>query len=93
MFFSQTKGKVVIHVVLKFKACYKNNVAKFWDRIEPILHQKLTGQTGSLFIDPSSFKFSGKKMYDMELFYSFNLNMVFCYANENSILFFKCHFI
>ncbi|XP_073898195.1 transmembrane protease serine 11C-like [Castor canadensis] len=55
---SQTKGKVVIHVVLKFKACYKNNVAKFWDRIEPILHQKLTGQTGSLFIDPSSFKFS-----------------------------------
>ncbi|XP_008852044.1 transmembrane protease serine 11C-like [Nannospalax galili] len=55
---SQTKGKVVIHVVLKFKSCYKNNAEKFWDRIETILYQKLKSQNGSLLIDSSSFKFS-----------------------------------
>ncbi|XP_012864457.1 PREDICTED: transmembrane protease serine 11G-like [Dipodomys ordii] len=55
---SRAKGKSVIHVVLKFKSCCKNNAAKFWDKIETILRQKLTGQTGSLIIDASSFKFS-----------------------------------
>ncbi|XP_048220834.1 transmembrane protease serine 11C-like [Perognathus longimembris pacificus] len=55
---SRANGKVVIHVVLKFKSCCKNNAAKFWDRIETILRQKLTGQIGSLLIDASSFKFS-----------------------------------
>nr|XP_004665428.2 transmembrane protease serine 11C-like [Jaculus jaculus] len=59
---SQAKGKVVIHVVMKFKSCYKNNTAKFWDRIEAILYQKLNGQTGALFIDTSSFKFSDIEM-------------------------------
>ncbi|XP_003513925.1 transmembrane protease serine 11C [Cricetulus griseus] len=54
---SKANGKVVIHAVLKFKACYKNNIEKFWDSIESILYQKLKGQTG-LLIDPSSFKFS-----------------------------------
>ncbi|XP_008579103.1 PREDICTED: transmembrane protease serine 11B-like protein [Galeopterus variegatus] len=59
---SRAKGKVIIHAVLKFKSCYKNNTGKFWDRIETILHQKLTGETGSLCIDPSSFKFSDIEM-------------------------------
>lgn len=63
MFCSKAKGKVVIHVVLKFKSCYENSAAKFWDRIETILHEKLKSQTGSLMIDSSSFKFSGKNMY------------------------------
>ncbi|EHB18417.1 Transmembrane protease, serine 11D [Heterocephalus glaber] len=56
---SNAKGKVVIHVVLKFKSCCENSAAKFWERIETILHEKLKGQTGSLLIDSSSFKFSG----------------------------------
>ncbi|XP_028642638.1 transmembrane protease serine 11C isoform X2 [Grammomys surdaster] len=55
---SKAKGKVVIHAVLKFKACYKNNVEKFWNSVETILYQKLKSQTG-LLIDFSSFKFSG----------------------------------
>ncbi|KAM5159305.1 transmembrane protease serine 11C-like [Callospermophilus lateralis] len=55
---SKAKGKVVIHAILKFKSCYKNNAAKFWDRTETILREKLKGQTRSLFIDSSSFKFS-----------------------------------
>ncbi|XP_023418167.2 transmembrane protease serine 11C-like [Cavia porcellus] len=55
---SQAKGKVVIHVVLKFKSCYKNSSAKFWERIETILREKLKQQTTSLLIDSSSFKFS-----------------------------------
>ncbi|CAH6887240.1 Tmprss11c [Phodopus roborovskii] len=58
---SKANGKVVIHAVLKFKACYKNNVEKFWDSIENILYEKLTGRTG-LLIDPSSFKFSDWKV-------------------------------
>lgn len=63
MFCSQAKGKVVIHVVLKFKSCYKNSSAKFWERIETILREKLKQQTTSLLIDSSSFKFSGKNIY------------------------------
>ncbi|CAO2639540.1 Transmembrane protease serine 11C [Lemmus lemmus] len=55
---SKANGKVVIHAVLKFKACYRNNVEKFWDSIETIVYQKLKRQTG-LLIDFSSFKFSG----------------------------------
>ncbi|XP_034365284.1 transmembrane protease serine 11C [Arvicanthis niloticus] len=54
---SKAKGKVVIHAVLKFKSCYKNNVEKFWNSVETILYQKLKSQTG-LLIDFSSFKFS-----------------------------------
>ncbi|NP_001399454.1 transmembrane protease, serine 11C isoform 1 [Rattus norvegicus] len=54
---SKAKGKVVIHGVLKFKSCYKNNVEKFWDSVETILYQKLKSQT-RLLIDSSSFKFS-----------------------------------
>lgn len=79
MFYSKANGKVVIHAVLKFKACYKNNIEKFWDSIESILYQKLKGQTG-LLIDPSSFKFSGKNIYGMEWLSSFNQNVVFCYT-------------
>ncbi|XP_071068828.1 transmembrane protease serine 11C-like [Dasypus novemcinctus] len=56
---SQTKGKVIVHSVLKFKSCYKNHAAKFRDRIKTTLYQKLKGKTGSLHIDSSSFKFSG----------------------------------
>ncbi|KAM6220902.1 transmembrane protease serine 11C-like [Rhynchocyon petersi] len=59
---SRVKGKVIVHAVLKFKSCYKNNAAKFWDRIETILRQKLEGKTGSLCIDASTFKFSELKM-------------------------------
>nr|XP_048302227.1 transmembrane protease serine 11C [Myodes glareolus] len=54
---SKANGKVVIHAVLKFKACYRNNVEKFWESIETIVYQKLKHQTG-LLIDFSSFKFS-----------------------------------
>ena len=50
---------MVIHAVLKFMSYFKYKAAKFWDRIETILHQKLKGETGSLLIDSSSFKFSG----------------------------------
>lgn len=64
MFSSKAKGKVVIHGVLKFKSCYKNNVEKFWDSVETILYQKLKSQT-RLLIDSSSFKFSGKNMYGL----------------------------
>ncbi|KAM9237257.1 LOW QUALITY PROTEIN: transmembrane protease serine 11C-like [Dugong dugon] len=60
--FSQVKGKTIVHTVLKFKSCYKNNAAKFWDRIETILLQKLKGKTGSLSIATSSFKFSDIEM-------------------------------
>ncbi|KFO20452.1 Transmembrane protease serine 11D, partial [Fukomys damarensis] len=56
---SNAKGKVVIHVVLKFKSCYENSTAKFWEKIETVLREKLRGLTGSLLIDSSSFKFSG----------------------------------
>uniref|UniRef100_A0A8C8ZR07 Transmembrane protease serine n=1 Tax=Prolemur simus TaxID=1328070 RepID=A0A8C8ZR07_PROSS len=56
---SRAQGKVIIHTVLKFKSCYKNSAAKFGDKIKTILQQKLKGETGSLCIDPSSFKFSG----------------------------------
>ncbi|KAM5340303.1 transmembrane protease serine 11C-like [Glossophaga mutica] len=59
---SQAKGKVVIHAVLKFMSCFKYKAAKFWDRIETILHQKLNGETGSLHIDSSSFKLSDMEM-------------------------------
>ncbi|XP_055967277.1 transmembrane protease serine 11C-like [Sorex fumeus] len=59
---SRTKGKVLIHTVLKFKSCYKNNAAKFRDRIEALLHEKLKGKTGSLSIDSSSFRFSDMPM-------------------------------
>lgn len=62
MFYSKANGKVVIHAVLKFKACYRNNVEKFWDSVETIVYQKLKRQTG-LLIDFSSFKFSGKNIY------------------------------
>ncbi|XP_006902787.1 PREDICTED: transmembrane protease serine 11E-like [Elephantulus edwardii] len=62
LFYSQLKGKVIVHAVLKFKSCYKNNAAKFWDRIETILRQKLEGKTGSLCVDPSTFKFSDIEM-------------------------------
>ncbi|KAM5282536.1 transmembrane protease serine 11C-like [Hipposideros larvatus] len=56
---SQAKGKVVIHVMLKFISCFKNKAAQFQKRIENILQQKLNGETGSLHIDSSSFKISG----------------------------------
>ncbi|KAF4013023.1 hypothetical protein G4228_004617 [Cervus hanglu yarkandensis] len=56
---SRAKGKVIIHTVLKFKSYYTNTSAKFRDKIETILHQKLKGKTGSLCIDYSSFRFSG----------------------------------
>ncbi|XP_047713573.1 transmembrane protease serine 11C-like [Prionailurus viverrinus] len=59
---SRAQGKVIIHAVLKFKSCFKNNAAKFWDRIETILYQKLKGKPGSLCIDSSSFKFSDIEM-------------------------------
>ncbi|XP_075399688.1 transmembrane protease serine 11C-like [Tenrec ecaudatus] len=59
---SQAKGKVVVHAVLKFKSCFKNNAAKFWDRIETILYQKLQSKTGTLCVDPSSFKMSDMEM-------------------------------
>ncbi|XP_042637148.1 transmembrane protease serine 11C-like [Orycteropus afer afer] len=59
---SQAKGKVIVHAVLMFKSCFKYNAAKFWDRIETILYQKIIGKTGSLSIDPSSFKFSDIEM-------------------------------
>lgn len=85
MFYSKANGKVVLHVVLKFKACYSNNVEKFWDSVETILYQKLKGQTG-LLIDFSSFKFSGKNTYGMEWLSSFNLNMVFYYTHEAEFL-------
>ncbi|XP_076993206.1 transmembrane protease serine 11C-like [Tamandua tetradactyla] len=55
---SQSRGKIVVHIVLKFKSCYKNNAAKFRDRIKITLYQKLMGNTGSLQIDSFSFKFS-----------------------------------
>ncbi|XP_069313127.1 transmembrane protease serine 11C-like [Eulemur rufifrons] len=55
---SRAQGKVIIHTVLKFKSCYKNSAAKFGNKIKTILQQKLKGETGSLCIDPSSFKFS-----------------------------------
>uniref|UniRef100_M3XRD3 Transmembrane protease serine n=1 Tax=Mustela putorius furo TaxID=9669 RepID=M3XRD3_MUSPF len=55
----QAQGKVIIHAVLKFKSCFKNTAGKFQDRIETILYQKLKGKTGSLWVDSSSFKFSG----------------------------------
>ncbi|CAK7291622.1 Transmembrane protease serine 11C [Vulpes lagopus] len=54
----RAQGKVIIHAVLKFKSCFKNTAAKFRDRIETTLYQKLKGKTGSLCIDSSSFKFS-----------------------------------
>lgn len=58
---------MITHAVLKFKSCYMNNEAKFLDRIETILHQKLKGKTGSFYIDSSSFRFSGKLfMYGTE---------------------------
>ncbi|XP_068831696.1 transmembrane protease serine 11C-like [Capricornis sumatraensis] len=55
---SRAKGKVIIHIVLKFKSYYTNTSAKFRDKIETILRQKLKGKTGSLCIDSSSFRFS-----------------------------------
>ncbi|XP_037385187.1 transmembrane protease serine 11C-like [Talpa occidentalis] len=55
---SRAKGKVIIHSVLKFKSYYKNNAAKFWDKIQTILYQKIKGETGTLNIDSSSFRFS-----------------------------------
>ncbi|XP_008521219.1 transmembrane protease serine 11C-like isoform X1 [Equus przewalskii] len=55
---SPAKGKVIIHAMLKFESCCKNNAGKFWDRTETILRQKLKGETGSFCIDSSSFKFS-----------------------------------
>ncbi|XP_037687357.1 transmembrane protease serine 11C-like [Choloepus didactylus] len=55
---SQARGKPVVHTVLKFKSCYKNNTAKFRDRIKTTLHEMLKGDTGSLRIDSSSFKFA-----------------------------------
>nr|KAF6503120.1 hypothetical protein HJG59_018498 [Molossus molossus] len=63
---SRAKGKVVIHAVLKFIFCHKNKAAKYRDRIETILHQKLNGETGSLHIDSPSFKFSDMKMTTAE---------------------------
>uniref|UniRef100_A0A8C2UXN5 Peptidase S1 domain-containing protein n=1 Tax=Chinchilla lanigera TaxID=34839 RepID=A0A8C2UXN5_CHILA len=51
---SNAKGKVIIHI-----SFYANSAAKFWERIETILREKLKGQTGSLLIDSSSFKFLG----------------------------------
>ncbi|XP_039700890.1 transmembrane protease serine 11C-like [Pteropus medius] len=59
---SQAKRNVVIHTVLKFTYHFKNKAAKFQERIERILHQKLNGETGSLHIDSSSLKISGMKM-------------------------------
>ncbi|XP_007530410.1 transmembrane protease serine 11C-like [Erinaceus europaeus] len=59
---SRAKGKVIIHAVIKFKSCYKNNAARFWDRIENMLRQKLQGETGSLCIDSSSYRFSDIEM-------------------------------
>lgn len=85
MFYSKANGKVVIHAVLKFKACYRNNVEKFWESIETIVYQKLKRQTG-LLIDFSSFKFSGKNIYGMEWCSSFNLNLLFCYTHEAEFL-------
>ncbi|XP_074083549.1 transmembrane protease serine 11C-like [Macrotis lagotis] len=55
----QANSKVIVEVVLKFKSCYNNNAAVFRDRARNILLQKFTGDTGSLCIDPSSFKLSG----------------------------------
>ncbi|XP_012500789.1 PREDICTED: transmembrane protease serine 11E [Propithecus coquereli] len=55
---SRAQGKVIIHTVLKFKSCFTNSAAKFGNKIKTILQQKLKGETGSLCIDPSSFKFS-----------------------------------
>ncbi|XP_027691862.1 transmembrane protease serine 11C-like [Vombatus ursinus] len=55
----QANGKAIVDVVLKFKSCYNNNAAIFKDRARNILLQKLTGDTGSLCIDSSSFKLSG----------------------------------
>ncbi|XP_072476990.1 transmembrane protease serine 11C-like [Notamacropus eugenii] len=54
----QANSKVIVDVVLKFKSCYNNNAARFRDRTRNILLQKLMGDTGSLCIDSSSFKFS-----------------------------------
>ncbi|XP_036278589.1 transmembrane protease serine 11C [Pipistrellus kuhlii] len=59
---SRAKGKVVIHSLLKFKVCCKNKAAKFRDRIETILYQKLNGETGCLHIDSSSLRFSEMEM-------------------------------
>ncbi|XP_006916575.1 transmembrane protease serine 11C [Pteropus alecto] len=59
---SRAKRNVVIHTVLKFTYHFKNKAAKFQEKIERILHQKLNGETGSLHIDSSSLKISGMKM-------------------------------
>ncbi|XP_049645980.1 transmembrane protease serine 11C-like [Suncus etruscus] len=59
---SRSKGKALIHTVLKFKSCHKNNAAKFRDKIESMLQQKLKGKTGSLCIDSSTFRFSDMEM-------------------------------
>ncbi|XP_036621549.1 transmembrane protease serine 11C-like [Trichosurus vulpecula] len=55
----QASGKAIVDLVLKFKSCYNNNAAVFRDRARNILLQKLTGDTGSVCIDSSSFKLTG----------------------------------
>ncbi|XP_074131845.1 transmembrane protease serine 11C-like [Sminthopsis crassicaudata] len=62
----ESNGKTMVDVVLKFKSCYNNNAAKFRDRARDILLQKLTGDTGSLCIDSSSFKLSDIDMEPAE---------------------------
>uniref|UniRef100_G1Q4B1 Transmembrane protease serine n=1 Tax=Myotis lucifugus TaxID=59463 RepID=G1Q4B1_MYOLU len=63
---SRAKGKVIIHSVLKFIFCFKNKAAKFRDRIETILYQKLNGETGCLNIDSSSLRVSDIEMSTAE---------------------------
>ncbi|XP_058522639.1 transmembrane protease serine 11C-like [Ochotona princeps] len=63
---SRSKGKVLIHAVLKFESFYKNNAAKYWDKVESILYQKLKGKIGSLLIDFSTFRFSDIAMLEAE---------------------------
>lgn len=80
MFCSRSKGKVLIHAVLKFESFYKNNAAKYWDKVESILYQKLKGKIGSLLIDFSTFRFSGKTLYAFHL-------LVWCFFVQMKIVF------
>lgn len=90
LFCSRAKGKVVIHSVLKFIFCFKNKAAKFRDRIETILYQKLNGENECLHIDSSSLRVSGKHFsvwYRVILNFSFEYGI--CYANKNNTSLFK----
>ena len=57
-------GSITNDVINRFWSSFDTNTsAKFRDKIETILRQKLNGKTGSLYIDSSSFRFSGKSFY------------------------------